>query len=252
MAVVNKSTVVIRNSDNEAFNLGTVVANPRSASAVDIKAGLDNLIIEAPEGTPDLVIGVIKYLFQGYFAYAHQSGLYNRQIRLWEMFARISSVDVRQLERGFFSRYNLPVYELELKTSMNQSPVCALVIDQEVLNNNDYKGYATPGKVYVELLKDYIGKVMKMQARMGSNGVKGLFVVSPAPLAPELLAYIEKETGADDAVSRVESIWPSPVSAHVNLLTYSMEQEAPEASLIKQVISLAYPKIIRKAPALPL
>jgi len=254
MAVVNNSSVLIKNLDNEAYNLGSVTANPRAASAADIKAGLDNLVIEPSDNTNDLVLAVIQYLFQDYFGFAHQTGLYNRQIRLWEMVSRVSTVEVRQVEKGFFSRTTLPVYELVMKTALSQSPICALVIGPEIRANDYYKNYrpSEEGKIYVDLLRDFLLKVMKIQARLGANGVKGIFVVSPEPLEPALLAYIEKETGATDPVSKVESIMPAPVSAHINLLTYSPtdnDGEDESGSNPKPVITLAHPKIIRKTAA---
>ncbi len=110
MAFVNNSTVLIKHLDNEAYNLGAVTADPRVASAVDIKAGLDNLVIESAEGVSDLVLAVIHYLFRDFFAFAHQSGLYNRQIRLWEMFSRISTVEIKQHARGMFTHTPLPIF----------------------------------------------------------------------------------------------------------------------------------------------
>jgi hypothetical protein len=251
MTVVNNSRVLIKNLDGEAYNLGSVTNNPRAASAADIKAGLDNLVVEPSEGTNELVIAVVQYLFQDYFLYAHQSGLYNRQIRLWEMFSRISAVEVRQLERGFFTRTTLPVYEMVMKTGLGQSPICALVIDQSITDFEPYKSHksASAGKIYLELLKDFLLKVMKIQARLGANGVKGIFVVTPEPLEAELLAFIEKATGATDPVSKVESIMPAPVSAHINLLTYSQAVDDEGASLSEPVITMAHPKISRKTVA---
>jgi len=251
MAVVNNSTISIKTADNEAFNLGMVTTSPRDATAVDIQAGLDNLIIDAPEGSNELVLALVQFLFHDYFGFAHQTGLYNRQIRLWEMFSRVTTIEVRQVERGFFTRTTLPVYEVVMKTALGQSPICALVIDQRVTVTEQYKnmGAAAAGKIYVELLKDFLMKVMKIQARLGANGVKGIFVLTPEPLEPALLAYIEKETDATDAVSKVESIMPAPVSAHINLVTYHAEHSDETGPLAKPVLSLAYPKIARKASA---
>jgi hypothetical protein len=252
MAVVKNCTIGIKNADSEAYSLAAVTANPRNASAADLRAGLDNLVIEPPEGTNDLVMAVVQYIFQDYFVFAHQSGLYNRQIRLWEMISRISTVEIRQVERGLFSRTLLPVYEIVMKTGLGQSPICALVIDQDVTNFDPYKNNSgAAGKVYVQLLEDFLLKVMKIQARLGTNGVKGIFVVTRAPLEAALLAYIEKRTDASDAVSKVESIMPAPVSAHINLLTYSPGQGLEGVTPAKPVVTLAYPQIIRKAAATP-
>jgi len=250
MTVVNNSAIVIKNLDNEGYNLGSITADPRAVSALDIKAGLDNLVIDAPDGVNDLVLSLVHYLFHDYFAFAHQSGLYNRQIRLWEMFSRISRVEVRQLERGLFSKTLLPVYEVVMKTAQGQSPICALVISRQITDFEPYKHQTNhgAGKVYVELLRDFLLKVMKIQARLGANGVKGIFIVTPAPLEEALSAYIEKETRASDPVSKAESIMPAPVSAHINLLTYSAEgEESYGDQAATPIISLSYPNISRRS-----
>ncbi len=223
MTAVKYWTIGLKNADKEAYNLAAVTSNPRNASAADIKAGLDNLVFETPEGLNDVVLAVVKYLFYDYFVYAHQTGLYNRQIRLWEMFSKVSTIEVRQVERGFFTRTLIPVYEIVMKTNQGQSPICALVIEKDVTSSQPFKhhGGGSAAKIYIDLLRDFLLKVMKIQARLGANGVKGIFVVTRDPLESGLLTFIEKETGATDAVSKVESIMPSPVSAHINLLTYA-------------------------------
>ena len=251
MAVMNNCTVTIKNLVNDAYSLGAVTTNPRAATALDIQAGLSNLAIEAAPDVnapvPALPLAVIHYLFHDFFAMAHQSGLYNRQIRLWEMFSRVSAAQIQQVERGFFSRSTIPVYEIIFKTSVGQNPVCALVIDESIRSLDGFKNQTDAGKIYIELLRDFLLKVIKIQARLGANGVKGIFVVTPEPLAPGLLAFVEKSTGAIDPVSRAESIMPAPVSAHINLLTYSqLEPVAPDASESGYRITLQYPNISRR------
>jgi hypothetical protein len=255
MSAAKNSTIVIKTADQEAYSLTAVTANPRNATAADIQAGLDNLVFETPEGTSDLVMAVVQYLFQDYFVFAHQTGLYNRQIRLWETFSRINAIQVRQVEKGFFSRTPIPVYELVMKTGQGQTPVCVLVIDKDVIHCEAFKrhGGGAAGKIYGELLEDFLLKVMKIQARQGANGVKGVFVVTPEPLEGALLNYIEKKTGGTDAVSKVESIMPAPVSAHINLLTYAPGhgEENDGISPAKPTISLAHPKIARRSAVGP-
>jgi hypothetical protein len=243
MTVVNNCTVSIKNVTDEAYTLGAVTGNPRAASAIDIKAGLDNLSIEASFADnlkSDLPMAVVHYLFHEYFALAHRTGLYNRQLRLWEMFSRVTSAQIKQLDRGFFAKTPIPVYEIVFSTGHGQNPVCALVIDKELCHTEAFKNNANMGKVYVELLRDFLLKVMKIQARLGANGVKGIFVVTPAPLEQALVAFIDKSTGANDPVSKAESIMPAPVSAHINLLTYESHPGEPV------VINLAYPKVTRR------
>ncbi len=137
-----------------------------------------------------------------------------------------------------------------MKTNRGQSPICALIIGQDIISTEPYKNSGLEaGKIYVEQLRDFEHSVTKVQARLGANGIKGIFVVTPEPLEAALLSYIEKRTGASDPVSKAESIMPAPVSAHINLLTYSVAPVDETGQAAKPVITLAYPNISRKAAA---
>ncbi|MBA4027469.1 MAG: hypothetical protein C0473_04420 [Cyanobacteria bacterium DS3.002] len=80
MSVVNSFSVIVKNAEPEAFNLGSVTQAPRSAAARDLEAACENLVFEPSDNKiPDLVLAAIKFVMTGYFSDAHQSGLYNRQ-----------------------------------------------------------------------------------------------------------------------------------------------------------------------------
>lgn len=120
---------------------------------------------------PNLVLAAIKFVMTGYFSDAHQSGLYNRQLRLWETISKIAVVEVQPVTKGFFQKVTLPVYELVFKTVNGKVPIVALVIEPSATAS------------HLELLKDFLAKVAKIQAQSG-NQVKGAFVPSVIHLSP--------------------------------------------------------------------
>ncbi|MDQ5938118.1 MAG: hypothetical protein QG574_5481 [Cyanobacteriota bacterium erpe_2018_sw_21hr_WHONDRS-SW48-000092_B_bin.40] len=206
MSVVNSFSVIVKNAEPEAFNLGSVTQAPRSAAARDLEAACENLVFEPSDNKiPDLVLAAIKFVMTGYFSDAHQSGLYNRQLRLWETISKIAVVEVQPVTKGFFQKVTLPVYELVFKTVTGKVPIVALVIEPSATAS------------HLELLKDFLAKVAKIQAQSG-NQVKGAFVVCDSPFPPAILSFVEKAIGAEDPVARFDSILPPPYQVHINLV----------------------------------
>jgi hypothetical protein len=191
-----------------------VTQSPRAATSLDLEAACRNLEIVADAGTPDFVMDFGNYLCRKYFYDAHQTGLYNRQIKLWETISKITTLQVKALEKGFFSKQALPVYEIACLTQARQPVVMALYIDSAFAASHG-QGHAN---AYLDLLHDFLARVAKIQARLGAQGVKGIFILAPAPFPQDLLRFVEKSVGADDPVARFDSLLPAPYYVHINLL----------------------------------
>lgn len=238
MSVVNSFSVIVNNAEPEAFNLGSVTQAPRSVGAQDIEAACENLVFEPSDNKiPALVLETIKFVMTSYFADAHQSGLYNRQLRLWETISKIAVVAVQPVTKGFFQKVALPAYELLFKTVSGKAPIVALVIEPSY------------GSKHQELLKDFLAKVAKMQAQSG-NQVKGVFVVCDSPFPPDILTFVEKAIGADDPIARFDSILPPPYQVHINLLVnrHGNIQES-DSGLVTGRLQLLHPQLRAKKNA---
>ncbi len=213
MSVVNSSTIVIKNDTTEAFNLSSVTQSPRTATAQDLEAACANLLFEPSAKVPDMVMAAAKFVLTDYFTQAHQSGLYNRQIKLWESLSKIAVVDVKQLARGIFQKVAMPVYELNFKTNTGQTLACALVVEPLFSKTAENEN----AHAQLDLFKDFLGRMAKMQARQGDQ-VRGVFVFFDSPFPPAVLTHVEKVTGAADPVAKFDSILPAPYNAHINLV----------------------------------
>lgn len=206
MSVVNSSSIIIKNADNEAFNLSSVTQSPRTATVSDLEAACNNLVLEKSDpNVSDDAVRAVRFVLADYFTQAHQSGLLNRQLPLWELISKIATVDVKALETGFFAKTALPVYDLNFKTASGQISIMALLIDP-----------AFKGEI-LDQVKDFLGRLAKQQARSNYQ-TKGIFIICPSPFPPNVLAYIEKATNAGDAVARFESILSAPYQVHTNLV----------------------------------
>lgn len=235
------SAVLIKVADPERFHLGSVVQNPRSLTTLDVEAACSNLSFSIVGGKAGDKAGVnlshmqlasdfIAYILQGYFLTMHQTGLFNRQITLFEALARIDTVEVVQMEKGFFSRSSLPALELNFKAG---KAVLArgLVLLPDI------------GNAEMSIVQRFLSDSAKLQNRQGIGVLRGYFIASPiessysAPAPNSCLSHLIKLTGGDSEVKSVamyECLLPAPYFGHVNLINYRYQydpEHEPQSSL---------------------
>lgn len=212
-------TILIKNSDPEAYNLGTIIQSPRTCTAIDVRQACANLDFVPPgEGVERsaLVESFVRYIFTQYFVLAHQSGLYNRQMRLWQVFSKVEKVEFKQVTSGMVSRNFEPAYELAFRTSSNHVVFLALLLESSLT--------LMPAKERhnkeLNLVKDFVVRVAKLQVRQSGGVLRGIFIGSPDPGEPTL-NYLVKETGGTDPVAKFDCYMGSPLQVHVNFIGYS-------------------------------
>lgn len=249
----NSIKVLIKPIDPEAYNHGTVTQSPRTATARDLESACANLEITADAGIPYFVKDFAWFLLCNYFVEAHQSGLYNRQIKLWESLSKVTELQCKTLEKGFISKTKLPVHEIAVLTQNKQPVVMALYIEPS------YRSHGSAGgsdSAYLDLVRNFLARVAKVQARLGAQGIKGIFIIAPAPFPDELLRYVLKAVGAEnpmDPVARFDSLLPAPYYVHINLIEHGIpdsnqidsdrdDSEDEESSpLVKKEMRLLHP-----------
>ncbi|MBX9939612.1 MAG: hypothetical protein K2Y32_10180 [Candidatus Obscuribacterales bacterium] len=258
------SAVLIKVADPERFHLGSVVQNPRAVTTLDVEAACSNLSLSIVSGKDcdnashmKLASDFVAYILQGFFLTMHQTGLFNRQITLFEALARIDSVEVKQMEKGFFSRSPLPVLELNFKAG-KAILARGLILLPDIANAE------------MSIVQRFLSDSAKLQNRQGIGVLRGYFIASPiessytAPAPNSCLSHLIKLTGGDSEVKSVamyECLLPAPYFGHVNLINYRYQNDhghEPQSSpeLDDQVstqensveFSLVYPYL--KKPAL--
>lgn len=211
------SAILIKNRDPEAYNLGTIVQNPRGCTSVDLNAACSNLVFE-PSGPmansehSAIVLDLVRYLFQDFFNRSHQTGLYNRQMRLWQVFSKVERVEFKQLEGGFFTRTLKPALQVAFKSQTGHVLFLALVV--------------LGGAEQFNLVQDFLTQTAKIQGRQGSYLLRGVFIVQSEPSELEKTRqYLVKATNGEDPVARYDSYLPSPFFVHANLLSFAVGAE---------------------------
>ena len=107
---IGKLKVALKNT--LALTCEKITQNPRSFNTIQIKNAIDNLsIIDVEEKIlPGLLTEAVSFALKDFFLYMHQTGLYNRQFKLWNTLASISTVLVFKLQKGFFKKKDLYAY----------------------------------------------------------------------------------------------------------------------------------------------
>lgn len=223
----------------EDFSPEAVVKSPRTFRPQDVQNACRNVAITPPKDTPAEVLAIAQFIGIDFTALAHSTGLYNRQIKLWEALAKTQKVEVHQMSKGLFTKSKLPEFDFSFIDHKNRCIALARYAAAEQSGSN----------------MDYLRDCREFFKRAeGITGLTGLFVCYPAPFAKSVLEYIRKETNAADSVARFESLHPK-LAVPVNLIEFARSVVYdPTAGADRHSLRLVHPDLSKKklgAPAMP-
>lgn len=209
----------------EDFSPDAIVRSPRSCRSQDVIRACQNITLETiTQGTPAEAIAIAHFISIDFFGLAHSTGLYNRQIKLWEALAKTSRIEIYLSSKGFFNKTLLPEFDMILLDHKSR-----------LLAMSHYARPESPGDHY-----DYLRKTNEFLQRAGlKQGFAGLFLCYQAPFPPNVLEHVRKKTRADDALSRYESVWPK-LGTPINLL------EIEETTNTHHVVRLLHPSLPKR------
>jgi hypothetical protein len=200
-------TFDIKVLDGEKIGFHAITQAPRSFRPRDLESASKNISIDAKDSrAPEGLNTLLRFLLTDFFVFLHRTGLYNRQRRLWDGLARVSSATAEQVVSGIFSKTSWPCFDLSLKDSRLRKVALARLIIPD---------YDWDDKLYGKFLKSLLKQAEK------DEGVCGLFICCKEPFPASLKLEVERLTTASDPVLRYESLLPPPVSASLNLLEMS-------------------------------
>lgn len=221
-------TISIRNIED--FSPDSVAKSPRTFRPQDVVNACKNLAMTPSKDCPADVLTIAQFVAVDFFALAHSSGLFNRQIKLWEALARTQKVEVQQMSKGLFSKTKLPEYDLSLIDQKGRATVYARFASGEAGQNFDY----------LRDCKEFFKRIEP------SSALAGVFLIYPKPFPKNVLEYIRKETNSADALARFESILPK-LNVPCNLAEFSRAAiYDPSAGAQKYSIQLVHPDLSRK------
>ena len=215
----------------EDFSPEAIIKSPRTFRPQDVLNACRNVAITPPKDTPAEVLAIAQFVAIDFIALAHSTGLYNRQIKLWEALARTQKVEVHQMSKGVFNKTKLPQFDFACIDHKGRTIALARYAAAEQSGQN----------------MDYLRDCREFFKRAeGNTYLAGVFVCYPAPFAKNVLDFIRKETNATDSLARFESVLPK-LAVPVNLVEFSRSVVYdPTAGADRHALRLVHPDLSKK------
>ena len=107
-----------------------ITRSPRTFNTSEIKTALENLSLtlsETKEPLPEILLKSAEYLIKDLFFQMHQTGLYNRQLKLWKSLGNTTEISFYELSKGLIKKKGLDFSIIDLCTASKNVGVCGLI-----------------------------------------------------------------------------------------------------------------------------
>ncbi len=200
--------LTVKQKNPLALNCKKITETPRTFSTSQITNATENiLLVDVEENIlPEGIISSIEYLLRDLFIQMHQTGLYNRQFRLWKSMASITEISVFKLQKGFFKKKELNAYLVNLY--IDPKSQCISVIIDKNKDINEFKAY--------------IDKVIKSS---NLNRLKGIFYFTNSTPDEHFINRMKLLTNVTDQISKYESIIQNTNDVRLNIVSYQKDNE---------------------------
>ena len=205
-----------------------IIQTPRSFNTTQIKSAIENIsFIDIEESIiPDLLTKTTEYILKDFFLYMHQSGLYNRQFKLWTTLASVTSILFFRLQKGFLNKKDLGVYITDFFIDVKRP--CMSAIIEEISEQADYNNF-----------KVYLSKVLSTG---NLNRLKGIFYFLSNEPDNNFREKLLSATYSLDQIAKYESIIRGTKNTSLNVILYKKRNETyiyepiyPDLKLIKDL-----------------
>jgi hypothetical protein len=202
-----------------ALSCKKVTETPRAYSTAQIKSATENILFVDTEENilPEITIKSIEYLLKDLFIQMHQTGLYNRQFKLWKSLANIIEISVLKLQKGLLKKNELNAYVIDFFIDPT-SPCISAVIDENE-NTSEFQ-------VYLERVIGY----------SNLNRLKGVFYFLNCIPNEHFVTKLKFDTSAFDSISKYESILIKANDVRLNVISYHKDND-------KYVFKHVYPEL---------
>ena len=185
-----------------------ITRTPRVFTTSQIKSAIENILLIDSEGNnvPDVTTRIAEYILKEFFLYMHQTGLYNRQFRLWRTIGNIRQLSICRLRKKFFKEEEPGCYSIDFFID-EKAPCIKAVIQENTVNN--HKNF-----------KFYLSWILRFSNLSRLKGI--IYFVDYEPDA-EFVEELSKITSAVDLISKYESIINDTLDVRLNLISYKKE-----------------------------
>jgi len=209
--------LAVKNASESAFSLHSVTGKPRQCTPIDLHLASENLRLEPlTEEPPEEVLQLAYYLLTDFFGLLHRSGLYNRQMPLWEALARIAEIHIERLTEGFIAKIELPIWELRMLDIHGRKLVLVRFLDDSATDLVDSQN----SKDALRFLKNAIKTAAKLKSE--NPGFAGLILGCAWPMPEIIIENVLRLTG-NDPVARYQSVLQN-IGCSIDLIARQQER----------------------------
>lgn len=187
-----------------------ITQTPRAFKTSQIKEAIENIAFEGLDKIelPDIVIQTIEFISKDFFLYLHQTGLYNRQFKLWKTLANITQVSIYKVQKGLFQKKDLEVYIIDFSIDPKFTSIRVIINNQETSSCFDE-------------LKKYLN--WSLISNFGK--LKGIFYLLKSTTSESFLLKLQDLTKTSDPISKYESVISNTGNIRLNVINFNKENE---------------------------
>ncbi|MBI3591075.1 MAG: hypothetical protein HY094_06865 [Candidatus Melainabacteria bacterium] len=191
-----------------------ITQTPRVFNTAQIKNAIENIsLIDVEEKvTPELLIKIIEYILKDFFLYMHQTGLYNRQFKLWKTMGNITQCSISKLQGGIFKKNDLNTYIIDFFIDPKSPCLCAIV-------NEGTKAES------LSMYENFKSSLSKTLYGINPDRVKGVFYFFNAMPDKEFITKLDFMTNAFDPISKYEAMLSDIKDTRLNIINFKCENE---------------------------
>ena len=219
---IGKFKLTLKNS--LGLSCEKVTQLPRVFNTLQIKNAIENIsFIDIEEKiVPEILTKVMEFILKDFFLYMHQTGLYNRQFKLWATLANITQLSIFSLQKGIFKKNDLNTYMIDFFIDPKIPCIKAIINENEKTDYSDFKMYLS------KALTDNI-----------TNRLKGIFYFLKPELNDDFIKNLTLLTNGLDPILKYESIINNTKDTSLNLINYKYKKYVfepiyPQLKLIKR------------------
>lgn len=197
-----------------ALNCEKVTQKPRAFNTAQIKDATENIafLYDEEDGVSDLQKKIIEYLLKDSFLYMHQTGLYNRQFKLWKTMGNITQCSISVLQEGLLKKKDLNAYIIDFYIDP-KNPCFNAVVLQDSKELIETEGFYKKFKMCL----------LKALKSNRANRLKGIFCFLDIELSNDFITKLNLLTESNDLISKYESILSNTNDVRLNVVSFKQK-----------------------------
>lgn len=204
-----------------------ITQSPRSFNTLQIKEAIDNVCFSVDEDkkVPGFLLRAAEYILKDLFLYMHQTGLYNRQLKLWKVLGSISGCTLYSLSKGLIRKKELGIHTIYFFINP-KSPCCLAIVHD--CRQDSYNS--------LTLFNEFKAHTLRTTSQVLANKLKGIFYFLNQKPEEEFLEKVKGIIKGTDTLSRYESILSWSKDTRLNLITFSAYDNSYNFELISPLV----------------